>query len=194
MLTQRPIASAPEGTSGNSAFHVDLTSGTFTLSTQGISKLITNVKDTGVFTVGGQTITFTIAVNVDADSGSFSATGQDVTLRTGKLIAAESGTYTYTGQTIGTAIALSIPLNSGTFQITDQTAAVTAQLNMSLDSGTFTYTGQTIKRQRTEVTESGSFTYSGQDIGLTERRVRFFCLNGSGCNRCHHKANWFWNI
>ena len=165
MLTQRPIASAPIGTSGNSAFHVDLVSGTFTLSMHGAAKLITNVKDTGVFTLDGRAITFTIALNVDANSGSFALTGQDVELRRGKVMIADSGSFTYTGQAIENQIAMNVDLASGTFTITDQDAAVTAQLNMDADSGTFTYTGQTISRLITEVVDAGSFTLTGQDVG-----------------------------
>ena len=108
MLTQRPIASAPIGTSGTSDFHVDLVSGTFTLSMHGAAKLITNVKDTGVFTVGGQTITFTKAMNVDLASGSFTLDGKVVALQGGKSMDAASGSFTYTGQAIGTAIAVSV--------------------------------------------------------------------------------------
>ena len=47
MLTQRPIASAPIGTSGTSDFHIDLASGTFSLSLQGAGLLRTDIISEG---------------------------------------------------------------------------------------------------------------------------------------------------
>ena len=162
MLSNTPIAGAAIASIGTTQHVFNVVSGTFTLSMHGAAKLITNVKETGVFTYTGQPVTITKAMNVDLASGSFATTFNDATLIEGKRFSVDSGSFTYTGQDVSIQFAVSVDIDSGTFTITDRDASVTAQLNMDADSGTFTYTGRPITKLITEVVDAGSMIVTGK--------------------------------
>jgi hypothetical protein len=130
--------------------------GTYTLTGQDATFVVTMPAAQGSYTLSGQAATFAIAM--PAAVGSYSVTGQDATFAV--VMPAAQGTYTLSGQSATFAVVM--PAAQGSYILTGQNATFIAAGRITADVGSYALTGQDANFALVMPAGQGTYTLSGQ--------------------------------